>query len=258
MYLHHRVRLKGTDVYLLGKIKEGRQAIWLLSNGDKIPKQRLIHDLEGECVSCKTYHKVTLHSDFLRREVYRCFSCLNSGQNNPFYGNNHKQETKQKHSVFMKRRFVGAKNHFYGKTHTPKTRKILSDKCGRCGEENGFYGKTHSEEVKNMLSVNAKKYAAENRELMSQRAIKAMKNKKYKKTVPEKLTEAQLSMLNIPYKYNKIIPNIGQFDFIISDSIILEVHGDYWHGNPDIYGEGKRPLNEHQIYKQQRDEEKKN
>ena len=92
---------------------------------------------------------------------------------------------------------------------------------------------------------------------MSQRAINALKNKKYKKTIPEKLTEDQLVKMNIPHTYNKIIQKVGQFDFTISDNILLEVHGDYWHGNPLIYGEGKRPLNERQLYKQRRDKEKK-
>ena len=255
MYIKHKIRIKGTAEFLISKDKQGREVVWTTSL--RSLKQRELSSLECMCVTCKQYFDVNLNHNLLNRERYECYSCQRTGSRNPFYGKCHTDEYKNKHSNFMKNRFIGEDNSFYGKTHTKEVKKILAEKCGRRGKDNSFYGKTHTKEVKNILSTKAKKYAAENRELISQRAIKAMKNKKYKKTVPEQRTEEQLLRLNIPYKYNKIIPNIGQFDFIISNSIILEVHGDYWHGNPDIYGEGKRPLNERQIYKQKRDREKK-
>lgn len=46
-----------------------------------------------------------------------------------------------------------------------------------------------------------------------------------------------------------------QYDFIIGDKILLEVHGDYWHANPKKY-ENKK-LNDTQLYKIKRDEEKR-
>lgn len=255
MYINHKIRIKGTDEFLVSKEKHGREVVWASSR--RSLQQRDLPALECMCVTCEQYFDVKLNHNLLHREQYECFSCQRTGVKNNFYGKSHSDDVRERHSIFMKGRYTGQNNSFYGKTHTNETKLTLSEKCGRHGKENGFYGKTHTKEVRKILSEKAKKYAEENRNLLSERAIKALKNKKYKKTVPEKLTEAQLIKLNISYTYNKIIPKIGQFDFIISEHILLEVNGDYWHSNPSIYGEGKRPLNERQIYKQGRDAEKK-
>ena len=48
-------------------------------------------------------------------------------------------------------------NPFKGKSHTDKTKKILSEAATkRTGELNSFYGKSHSKEVKDALSLKAK------------------------------------------------------------------------------------------------------
>lgn len=255
MYINHKIRIKGTDEFLVSKEKQGREVMWITSL--RSIKQSDLSELECMCVTCKEYFEVKLNHNLLHREKYECYSCQRTGDKNNFYGKSHCDEFKHQHSRFMKGRYTGVNNPFYGKNHSNKTKAILSEKCGKSGKENGFYGKTHTEKVRKILSEKTKKYAKENRELISQRAIKALKNKKYKKTIPEKLVEEQLIKMGIPHTYNKIIQKVGQFDFIISDKILLEVHGDYWHGNPDIYGEGKRPLNERQLYKQGRDSEKK-
>ena len=48
----------------------------------------------------------------------------------------------------------GIKNHFYGKKHTPETKKKLSqiNKGKGSGTNNNFYGETHSDETKQILS----------------------------------------------------------------------------------------------------------
>lgn len=255
MYINHKIRLRGTNEFLVSKEKQGREVIWNTTNGSV--KHSNLPALECECVFCNKYFVVKLNHNLLNRERYECYSCQRTGDRNPFYGKSHSTEFKKTHSLLMKRRYIGENNPFYGKTHSNETRDVLSEKCGKSGAENGFYGRTHSDKTRKILSEKAKKYAEENRELISQRAINALKNKKYKKTIPEKLTEEQLVKMNIPHTYNKIIQKVGQFDFIISDNILLEVHGDYWHGNPLIYGEDKHPLNERQLYKQSRDTEKK-
>lgn len=35
--------------------------------------------------------------------------------------------------------------------------------------------------------------------------------------------------------------------------LIIEVMGDYWHGNPNIYGKGKKPLSQQQIDRKEKD-----
>lgn len=62
------------------------------------------------------------------------------GENNPMFT----------HSID----FSGEKNPFYGKTHTPATRKIISEKNKEWNKthDNSFKGKTHSKETREYLS----------------------------------------------------------------------------------------------------------
>jgi G:T-mismatch repair DNA endonuclease (very short patch repair protein) len=48
-----------------------------------------------------------------------------------------------------------------------------------------------------------------------------------------------------------------QFDFFLHESdAIVEIHGDFWHGNPKFWGTAERPLREHQKMKQLDDKAK--
>ena len=69
----------------------------------------------------------------------------------------------------------------------------------------------------------------------------------------------ELEKRKLDFKYSVII-NFKQFDFGNKlYRILLEVNGDYWHGNPLFYGLGKnkKPLNETQKNKIQVDISKK-
>jgi len=49
-----------------------------------------------------------------------------------------------------------------------------------------------------------------------------------------------------------------QYDFVHKEKkIIIEVQGDYWHGNPNIYGLSKKPLNDIQKLNIDKDLKKK-
>lgn len=83
-------------------------------------------------------------------------------------------------------------------------------------------------------------------------AIKQFHEKRIRKTNIEKKLEAALSELGTDFIYSFIYCK-RQFDFCIpSKKILIEVHGDFWHGNPRVYGESciKGPLREHQRMKQ--------
>ncbi|KON87333.1 hypothetical protein AF332_11185 [Sporosarcina globispora] len=77
-------------------------------------------------------------------------------------------------------------------------------------------------------------------------------------TLPEKLVRNWLEDRNIEF-----IQEQGFFQkyfadfFIPTNNIIIEVMGDYWHGNPEIYGDGKKLLNEEQISRIKKDKMKK-
>lgn len=91
------------------------------------------------------------------------------GENNPFYGKTHSNETKEKLSSYGKKR-IGDKNSFYGKVHSEETKKRISqaNTGNKWGEEskrkasvrmknnNPFRGKHHSEQSKKKMSDAAK------------------------------------------------------------------------------------------------------
>jgi very-short-patch-repair endonuclease len=84
--------------------------------------------------------------------------------------------------------------------------------------------------------------------------IKQFKNNKMNK-IEQKINE-ELKNRNIEMTYS-VIFCYKQFDFGNKDyKILLEVQGDYWHGNPSIYGPGLRPLNEIQTNKIKQDKDK--
>lgn len=229
--------------------KVGRNNFAYFVNGGKISSSELGR-IQIECNKCKSLNEIGFRSALLKKE-YLCQSCNKIGERNPFYGKNHTTKTKRQHSRFMKNRFVGENNRFYGKTHTEKTKEILRQKCVHYGEDNGFYGKTHTDEFKKKQSEFMKTIGKRPKEYYSLLGIKSVKSRP-KKTKIEKTTEQKLQELGVSFKYNFILHNKAQYDFLINDNIVLEVHGDFWHGNPKVYNK----LTERQEYKKQRDIEK--
>jgi len=79
----------------------------------------------------------------------------------------------------------------------------------------------------------------------------------FKKTKIEKKIDDLLKELGINFKYSFILAG-RQYDFLLKDfNAVIEVHGDFWHGNPEFWGEGKRCLRDHQIMKKLDDVVKK-
>ena len=79
----------------------------------------------------------------------------------------------------------------------------------------------------------------------------------FKKTKIEKKVEDFLKELNVNFKYSFILSR-RQYDFLLKDiNVVIELHGDFWHGNPAFWGEGKHPLRDHQIMKRLDDSIKK-
>lgn len=71
----------------------------------------------------------------------------------------------------------------------------------------------------------------------------------FKKTKIEKKVDNLLRELGANFKYSFILAG-RQYDFLLKDfNTVIELHGDFWHGNPEFWGDGKRPLRDHQIMK---------
>lgn len=237
------------SVEIINFKKVGRNNFAYFENREKLSSGDLSR-IEIECNKCKSLKQIGFRSALLKKE-YVCQSCNKKGESNPFYGKTHITETKQQHSRFMKNRYVGENNPFYGKTHTEETKEILRQKCAHYGKDNGFYGKTHTDEFKKKQSEFMKTIGKRSKEYYSSMGIKSV-NSRPKKTKIEKATEQKLQELGVNFKYNFILKNKAQYDFLINDNIVLEVHADFWHGNPKIYN----TLTERQGYKKQRDIEK--
>ena len=162
-----------------------------------------------------------------------------SGEKNPMYG---KLSTKKGLTY----------EEFYGTKRGVEIKKEISKKTkgrkGLIGIENPMYGKTPwnknrklTENEKIKQSKAAKKYwnslSDEDLKLRKDQLSKewVIKRDKYKEidTIPEKHVEKILIEEKIKYKKKK---NIGYYncDFVVENTII-EVQGDYWHGNPKLY-----------------------
>tara|TARA_B100001059_G_C17834983_1_gene587410 strand:- start:500 stop:1447 length:948 start_codon:yes stop_codon:yes gene_type:complete len=224
--------------------------------------------------------------------VYLCQSCNKKGDRNGFYGKKHSEELKLKLSEERKGVWgIGEKNGFYGKTHTEETKEILREKCANFGEKNGFYGKKHPQEL--MDNIVAKRtetisnYTEEKRQEISKNlsdAQKKMQEEDPKKYIENKRKAGILSIKSQSRNWtmNKLEEKVFdylqdntddewvfsvilgkyQYDFGCKDKrILIEVQGDYWHGNEDLFNEdgsdGKRKLNNNQINKKIIDIEKK-
>ena len=219
----------------------------------------------------------------LFKDKHYCFSCLTTGENNPFYGKKHSPQLKEKLSKERKGSwFIGEKNAMYGRNiFEEKTKeeidiikKKLSDSCS--GEKNGFYGKKHTNETKQNLKELNKLFweniSEEDVNKLSmklsnaQKRIKELNPGKYKQNkinaayashikqfknlepnIIEQIIIKELKLRNIDMEYSVIFCK-KQFDFgNKKHKILLEVHGDYWHGNPNYYGDDKIKLNNIQL-----------
>ena len=133
----------------------------------------------------------------------------------PRVGKFHTEESKQKMSESHIERLANPKNHpFYGKHHTDETKdKISKSHIGLLvGEKNGMYGKTHTPEA-------------------IQKIFSHRKMNRLEKIIADKLDEA-----GIQYHFQYFIVANGickSYDFKIKGKpLIIEVDGDFWHGNP--------------------------
>jgi G:T-mismatch repair DNA endonuclease (very short patch repair protein) len=90
---------------------------------------------------------------------------------------------------------------------------------------------------------------------MRSNAIKALENRKFRMTKPERKVKEWFRLNNIENHYNFILNRKYQYDFRIKKTnILVEVHGDYWHANPNIYNEAE--LNDRQKFKIEQDKKK--
>ena len=262
--------------------------MYITEKGQQYSKSEINEsDFHFNCIDCgsKTYINSGLnyHMREGNKSTTYCKLCKNKGERNPFYGKKHTDETRKSLSDAAKVRMVGENNPFYGKTHTDETRKALSNalKGKLVGEKNPFYGKKHTDETKEKIRqrnvITKSKWSDEDKNTISknmsiaQKRIKSNNPEKYidnrrkaakascmsinrytMNSIEKKVVEAFKSYsIEDDMKYSVIL-DYKQFDFgCKKHRILLEVMGDYWHGNPLSYNEtgsnNRKILNETQL-----------
>jgi len=138
--------------------------------------------------------------------------------------------------------------------HWSKQTEMRNETASKISESRKKYYENLEEPVIPWNKGKTNIYSVETIEKIRAATIDQMKNGRIKKTGIEKKIESALIDLEIPYRYSFILKN-RQFDFKVYDDIIIECHGDFWHGNPEIYGEGEnmKKLSETQIMKRKDD-----
>jgi len=168
--------------------------------------------------------------------------------------NRRSASTGEKNGMYGKSSKISGKTYddYYGVEKSNSIKKKLSiDKIGKiglAGEKNGMHGKIpHNKGISpnETIKLKIKRGIIDYWNNLNEIDLKKRKDKlredwiikrdKYSEidTLPEKIAEKLLIKLCLTYQ-KKI--NIGYYncDFVVNDTI-LEVQGDYWHGNPEFY-----------------------
>lgn len=93
---------------------------------------------------------------------------------------------------------------------------------------------------------------------MRENGMKGLKSQQqFKETEPERLVREYLEENGITFEPQKEMYGKFMVDFFLPENnTVLEVFGDYWHGNPEVYNT-KKPLNEMQINQIKKDKSRK-
>lgn len=235
---------------------------------DERPSKQFKNGYDIKCTHCNK--KISLkgfnHKHLV--EEYKCKSCVLN-----YFNPMKDPKIKEKHNAIMQ---------------SDKYRQKMSDLTK--GDKNGFYGKTFKKESLNKIKEGNKKYweslSDKHREFRSNQMKEIQAN--LIKTDPILYRRDRSKAAKISHKSQFANKKMNQIETIVYDYLIklgedpefskifasyqydigiknlkllIETHGDYWHGNSKHYNEegtnGKRKLNDIQLNKQKRDTEKK-
>lgn len=183
-----------------------------------------------------------------------CALCGNSFHVYPYRSNqkccslvcaNRKMASEQKGVKNPKKGLLGEKNPFYGRHHTQENKQKFSDNntirvpvtCEVCGD-----------------TVHRRPSVAKNQRTCSTkcRSVLTFSLSSQRTSIELKVAEL-LDQMGIRHISQHVVSKCCVDEFLPDFNVILEVHGDFWHGNPEVYGEGKQPLLEMQRKNRIRD-----
>lgn len=288
----NEIYVKDSMIKMVDRIKEKRYTWLVFDDGTKMPTSELLGQaVMIKCHDCKSLFETKFFTSKpnIFERAYLCHSCSISGPRNGFYGKKHSKKFKERLSKERKGKWcVGQDNAMFGvniwDTFSDEKAEQIRDKKRKSvlGTKNPFYGKTHTEDViksiaeknrewQSKLSKEEKKIISSNLSAAQKRIyqrnpdeyiknkIKAAKiscssHKRYSMNKIETTVMKELENRGLMFQYSVIL-DYKQFDFgNKKHRILLEVQGDYWHGNPKIYGENrKKKLNHVQIKNKTKD-----
>jgi G:T-mismatch repair DNA endonuclease (very short patch repair protein) len=227
----------------------------------------------SDCKECKNVGSKNSffgkkHSQKTKNKIAKKNKNNLKGSKNPMYGKSLLEHwinkygkiiADKKYSQYLKNlsnSLSGKNNPFYGQKHTQKTLSIIKQK-------NKIYRENLSEEEKEKISKKLSEsqkqlYNKNPQDYITKRSkagkITATKIEKYKINSIEQIVRDKLKELGLDLEYSVIL-DYKQFDFGSRKyKILLEVQGDYWHGNPSIYT--KKQLNDTQKRNIKKDKDK--
>jgi len=228
------------------------------------------------CEYCEKYFEITEYDKSLGRGKYCSRECKDldqkekyKGESNPMFGKKITDKTRKKKSDIMLKLW---KNEEYIKKRRKGIQKFV--------DENGYYPGSDEKSKNHRKQTMLKKYGVEHNWIgkYGERICDKTTIEKYGKSTVEMLSEYEikygketdiekifkkiLNDLSIQYQYKFRIYNkdddsfwYREFDFLIENTnILIEVDGDYWHGNEKIF----ETLNEYQLETQKKDKIKEN
>ena len=168
----------------------------------------------------------------------------------------------------MKGKYSGEKNPMFGKNIKDYMSDEAYDLWKQHIKENGYHSKSKEEQeiLSKKMSDGQCALRDSNPEyykMIKSKGGKATMSKpqSYKKSSIEIIVENWLVEHNVDFEYSPIMGSnekIYQYDFIVHKKrILIEVQGDYWHGNPNLFNDvgdnEKRKLNDIQKKNIKRD-----
>jgi len=201
----------------------------------------------------------------LSDDVKRKLSVANSGENSPWLGKHHSDKTKEKMSKTAKGK-LKSEEHKRNLSIAMKGRKVWNKGIPRDEKtkekiSKKLKGKKQSEEtIRKMKKTREGKKPAlgkhwklseETKQKQREKRLLHIQNNSgpFKDTKPELKMKEILNELNIPFEHQFRLCRY-LFDFhILNTNILIEVDGDYYHGNPEKYSN----LNETQQKVKQKD-----
>lgn len=137
--------------------------------------------------------------------------------------------------------YAGKENGFFGRRHSGETRsKMVVNHADFSGIRNPFFGNDHTTEVRQKIGSKAlsrwNAASEDQRDKVKQDLLKGLSTQRSGlMTTPERIVAKELESIGLRFRHNAEMYGKFLVDFLLDDGTIIEVFGDYWHSNPNLF-----------------------